>query len=111
MRKLPSMVSMAHTTGEIKDALAPSMPSVPIYPYGLAIRLGKDELEKLDVDYDDWEVGDNFHLFCLAKITSIRKSETTDGHDCCVEMQITEISGESEEEEENEENENEYEAD
>jgi len=110
MRKLPSMVDMARTGAEIKDASMTAAPSAPIYPYGLAIRLNKEELEKLDVDYDDWEVGDNFHLFCLAKITSIRKSETADGADCCVEMQITEISGESEDDE-NEENEEEYEAD
>ena len=102
MRKLPSMVDMARTPVEITKDMA--MPTMPVYPYGLCLRLEKDQLEKLGVDYDDWAVGDNFHLFCLAKITSIRKNETADGEDCCVEMQVTEIAGEDEESE-NEENE------
>lgn len=107
MHKLPSMVDMARSPSEIKDA---TMPVAPVYPYGLGICLETEELEKLGVDYADWQVGDTFHLFCLAKITSIRKSETTEGEDCRVEMQICEIVGEDEDEE-NEENEEEYEAD
>lgn len=100
MHKLPNMIDMARTISEIKDATAPI---TPVYPYGLGICLGTEELEKMGVDYDDWQVGDTFHLFCLSKITSIRKSETTEGEDCRVEMQICEIAGEDEDLE-NEEN-------
>ncbi len=96
MRKLPSMVDMARSPKEMAEG---AVPQAPVYPYGLCLRLEKDQLEKLDVDYGDWAVGDNFHLFCLAKVTSIRKSETADGEDCSVEMQICEIAGEDEDDE------------
>lgn len=101
MRKLPNMVDMAREPIESKDL---ETPCVPVYPYGLAITLSTPELEKLGVDYEDWQVGEHFHLFAMAKITSISKNETTEGENCRVEMQIVSLEGESEDEE-NEEDE------
>ena len=68
----------------------------PIYPYGLSICLTQNELEKLEVDYSDWQVGDLFHLMAMAKITSISEHETEGGKNCRVEMQIVALSGENE---------------
>lgn len=84
-------VNMPVMTGEVSNQ--------PVYPYGLCIRLGKPELEKLNVDYSDWTVGDHFHLEAMAKITSIRESETAGGKDCCIELQIVALRGHDEENE------------
>ena len=101
MEKLGAMVDLAMTPEEMKANSPISVigePSnQPIYPYGLCIRLGKPELDKLNVDYSDWSVGDHFHLEAMAKITSIRESETESGKDCCVEMQICALRGHDEE--------------
>lgn len=100
MEKLHKMVDMSITEKEAEKMSSPVMcdpGQMPRYPYGLAIRLTNDELEKLGVDVGDWEVGDTFHLFCLAKVTSISTSERENGdNNCCVEMQIQEMAGESE---------------
>jgi hypothetical protein len=99
MERLSHMVDMALT----KDDKEKNMPFLacaeveqPIYPYGLSICLTQSELDKLDVDYGDWQVGDLFHLMAMAKITSISKNSTTDGESCRVEMQIVSLSGENE---------------
>jgi hypothetical protein len=93
------MVDMARSPEEAQET-GPAMPSQNKYPWGLCIRLCQDELEKLDVSHEDWEVGDMFHLHAFAKITSISSSDTEDGgKNCCVELQITALGAESEDEE------------
>lgn len=99
MKRLPQMVSMELNPSEAKEAMACPSPALPLYPYGLCISLTQEELEKLDVDYSDWSVGDMFHLHALAKITNINQSETTEGNRCRVEMQIIALTGEDEDEE------------
>ena len=101
MEKIAPMVDMAIKSEERKEPseLGSINADLPRYPYGLAICLTHDELEKLDVDYGDWQVGDHFHLHALAKITSISQNETESGQNCRVEMQIVALSGENEEEE------------
>lgn len=101
MEKLSHMVSMECEPPEPIEAASEglSAPAMPIYPYGLAISLTQDELEKLDVDYSEWGVGDLFHLHAMAKITSISESESTDGKRCRVEMQIIALAGEDEDSE------------
>lgn len=84
-----------------------SDPNTPRYPWGLSIRLTHHEIEKLGLDYSDWEVGDIFHLHALAKVTSISEHETEGGKNCCVELQITHLAGESEDMENEEEEEGE----
>jgi len=100
MNKVPPMVSMEIEPKD-NDAIVDS--ARPMYPYGLSICLCQDELNKLDVDYNDWSVGDTFHLHAFAKITSISKQETNEGEQCRVEMQIIALSGEDEEAENYEE--------
>jgi hypothetical protein len=106
---LPKMIDMAKTPDEIKEEIGemvcPSPPGKykgPRYPYGLALCLGKDELEKLDLD-TDCEVGDTIHLFALAKVTSASQSELADGTtEYRIELQITHL-GVEDENDENEE--------
>lgn len=101
MEVLPQFVDMAKNPKEIAEDGAPleaASPSQNLYPYGLSICLTNEELDKLDLD-DDVDTGDTVHLFCLAKVTTVTKTDTTDGPKCRVEMQITHIAVESEDEE------------
>jgi len=95
------MVDMAMNKEEREEnsPIAGKVSDGPIYPYGLTICLCKPELEKLNVDYSDWAVGDHFHLQALAKITSISENETENGKNCRVEMQIVALRGHDEEDE------------
>lgn len=100
MHRLPNMVDLSRTQDEKEEAMSPMTYRMPDYPPGLCISLTENELEKIGVDYDDWMVGDSFHLFALAKITSISKNSTDDGDCCRVELQIQELAGHSEDSEE-----------
>lgn len=108
MAWLPKMIDMAQTPEEARDESAPIVEALPKkyagprYPYGLAICLGKEELDKLDLD-EDCEVGDTVHLFAMAKVTSASHREMADGKtECRIELQITHL-GVEDEDEENEE--------
>ncbi len=92
-----AFVDMAKKPEEIaKDYTGPAVIGSPsIYPYGLCLCLGKDELEKLNLD-DDCEVGDYLDLRALAKVTSVSKNETTDGQSIRIELQITHMAAENE---------------
>lgn len=105
MEKLPNMVDMAldpPKQEEGKDvACCAPMPAGegPRYPWNLSISLDQEQLDKLNVDYSDWAVGDTFHLHALAKLTSKSENETQNGTRCRVELQITHLAGEDEDEE------------
>lgn len=71
----------------------------PIYPYGLCISLCDDEIEKLNLDVTDVEVGDMLHLFAMATVTSVSKRATESGECCRIELQITHLGLEDENEE------------
>ena len=91
------MIDMAKTEEEMEKDTSPILAGgQEKYPYGLRIYLTHDEIEKLGVDITDWQVGSIFHLFALAKVTSISQNETEDGANCNVSLQITHLSGESE---------------
>jgi len=76
-------------------------PSAPVYPYGLCISLGNDELEKLGVEEEDEIcVDDMVHLKAMAKVTSHSVRDTADGSDRRVELQIVFLAIEDEEDEE-----------
>lgn len=91
------MIDMAKTPEEIEEDSSPVLTGEQEkYPYGLRIYLTHDELEKLGVDYSDWEIGETFHLFAFAKVTSISKNSTVDGENCNISLQITHLAGESE---------------
>lgn len=107
MIKLPNFVDMAKSPEEFKESslhtigACESYPQ-PLYPWGLSISLSNDELDKLDLDAD-CDVGDTIHLFALAKVTSVSKSEMElDGKPISnkrVELQITHIALEDDGEE------------
>lgn len=97
----PKMIDMAMTPEQRQETapVACGQENGPIYPWGLCLRFDNAVLEKLKVDISDWEVGDLFHLFCMAKVTSKSENDTTDGKKCCVELQIVAIGAESEDKE------------
>ncbi len=102
MKNLTNMVDLAMTPmmdGVLTTPIEPKSPPPVVYPYGLAISLTQDEIEKLNVDHTDWAVGDHFCLDCLAKITSISEHENDGGKHTRVEMQIVAMSGEEDKEE------------
>lgn len=88
------MINMARSMEEMQAGM-PTMPEAPVYPYGLCICLTHDELDKLGLDAD-CEVGDMIHIMAMAKVTSISKNATSDGENCRVELQITDMSVEDE---------------
>jgi hypothetical protein len=96
MEKLPNMVDMKKEPS--LDDEGNAYPGQNLYPYGLAICLNDDDLQKLDLD-DDIEVGEMVHLHCIAKITSVSSQDTNDGVKKRVELQITHIAAEDEDEE------------
>ncbi len=102
MFSTPSMVDMRRTPEEKTEASMP-MAYACDYPYGLCISLGKDELEKLEVDFDSVEVGETYHLFILAKVTAKSKHENETSEDSeRIELQITHMGAESENAEDDE---------
>lgn len=95
--KIPAMIDMAMDSEEQKEM---ANPSPPRYPYGLCISLGDPELEKLDLDTTDVSIGDILHMHVLAKVTSIsQRDDEVSGACCRIELQITNISAESEDDE------------
>ena len=96
---LNKLVDMRKTAEEKAEDMMPMLGSVNEYPYGLCIRLTQDELDKLDVDHTDWEIGDIFDLRAMARVTSVSENETEAGKHCCVELQIVMLGAESESEE------------
>lgn len=96
------LIDMARDEGE-KDS-SPLMPSENKYPYGLRITLTHEELEKLDVDHSDWEVGETFHIHALAKVVGKSADEREGGEpSCSIQLQLTHLAGESEDAENEEE--------
>lgn len=104
MYKLPPMVDMARTPAE-KQEMADQMAAPPAstindYPYGLSICLTQEELDKLQLDPGDVDVGDTVHLFCFAKVTSKSMSDNeSSGPQTRLEMTITHIAAEDEDDE------------
>lgn len=80
------------------DMYSSPMSDVADVPPGLCICLTEAEFEKLDRT-TDLEVGDLVHLFAMAKVTSVSKSDTGDGERCRVEMGIIALAAEDENEE------------
>jgi hypothetical protein len=70
------------------------------YPYGLCVSLNTQTLENLEVDHDDMpEVGDMIHLMAMAKVTSVRMTDSEHGPERCIELQITHLALEDEDDE------------
>lgn len=83
------LVDLAYTSKERKEeaAEAKSM-EPPEYPWGLQIRLENEELKKLGIK-DLPEVGEEYHLEVVAKVTSVSENQYGDGRtERCVCLQI-----------------------
>lgn len=98
MKKPKTFVDMARSSEEIKEDISPlTSANADKYPWGLRISLTQEELEKLDVDHKDLEVGATYHAHVMMKLVSVSSHETEGGkHNCCVSMQIEQMSIESE---------------
>lgn len=83
-------------------ACSPSIGGQPVYPYGLSISLGDEQLAKLDLEAD-CEIGDIIDLRAMARVTSVSQNETTDGKCCRIELQIIMLGVENEDDEDEEE--------
>src|ERR1700680_4667311 len=100
MEKIPSMVDMARTPAEVKTDMPCTMDQ-PLYPYGLCLSLGQDELDKLGFGKGDLAVSDMVHLHCLASVTSVSEHDNIHSRPSCrVELQVTHISAVEDEAEE-----------
>lgn len=95
-----AMVDMAMSKEEKKANLpAPVADRVsdddkPVYPWGLCLRLSKDELDKLKLSA---QVGDTVHIFAMAKVTSASASASEEGGESrSLELQIMQMSAENE---------------
>ena len=110
MRIVPAMVDMRRTPEEKAEVAEersgpPPVSDVEDYPYGLRIALTNDELEKLDLQDENVEVGDMLHIHAFAKVTSVSETDNADtGPQCRIELTLTHIAAEDEETE-NEEDE------
>lgn len=107
MAKFRHMVSVERTAEEKAEDRARNMFPEPIAdmpdtPPGLCICLTEVELEKLELS-DDCCVGDTIHIFGLAKVTSVSKTDSAAGPRCRIEMAFLEMEVESEDDEEAEE--------
>lgn len=99
MKMLPNFVDMAKSPEQIAEDSMPydmQKHETNVYPYGLGICFGQQELDKLNLD-GDCEPGDMVHLSCIARVTSVSKNETNEGMKTRIEMQIERIAVEGEE--------------
>lgn len=86
-------VSLERSPREKADAMngMMGMPAVPDYPPGFSFSMDEVDLEKLDIDDKDIDVGDTIHFAVMARVTSVSKRQI-DGKDCCrVELQGEEV--------------------
>jgi hypothetical protein len=92
-----TMTSMELDDEEKLDFAAPiAMPSKPDYPCGLRISLTEKEFEKLNVEHSDVKVGEIFHGWFMARVTSVTSNKE---NPCRVEAQIEDLGLESEDQE------------
>lgn len=83
-----TLINLKYTKAEAK-AEVEGYKDGPEYPWGLQIRLEDDELNKLGIKTMP-EVGGEFHLQVVAKITGVNESTMADGkYERCVNLQIT----------------------
>lgn len=93
------MADMEMTPAEKVEDMMPSAIGTPRdYPVGLTITLTDKELEKLDCD-DECEVGDMIHLFAMAEVTGVNKTQRNGENSVRIELQITHLGIEDEDEE------------
>lgn len=103
MARFHQMISLVRTEEDKErevEEMKPTVATIPDVPYGLRICLTQDELEKLDIDYSDCEVGDQIHIFGMAEVTSVSCSKSDSGENVRIELSITHMAVEDEDREE-----------
>lgn len=94
------LIDMAYTPAEIKEEKAEmtSKPKVPSYPWGLQLRLEKEELAKLGITKLPG-VGDEYHIIGVGHVTDVAQSYRDSDEYACVTIQINmlELSNEGQE--------------
>jgi len=92
---MANLVDMTMETDDSQAKEAGNAPAIkpsegPKYPYGLALNLDKDTVEKLSLE--DCQVGDEYDLIAKGKITSMSENDTEDGqYNKSVTLQLTSI--------------------
>ena len=92
---LRKMVSMERSAPQVEQAPYPASIAYK-YDYGLTLRLSHETLEKLNLDDEDVEPGDEIHIVAKATVTSVSKNDVGNGEKCCVELQIVSMGVEDE---------------
>ena len=87
---------LKRTAAEAKEGMIPVETSMPkpesYYPYGLEVRLEKEELEKLGLDAGDFSVGDMVSVSGKAKVTNISTNEGENDESACVTLQLQQMA-------------------
>ena len=96
-----AMVNLKLSKKDQKEEMSPEV-SRPEFPYGLSLNIDKDELDKLGV-MDLPEVGDEFHIVAVGKVTSVHSNANGNGEQAGMQLQITDMELTPEAEDEPEE--------
>lgn len=99
---LPKFVDMALDLSDKEGDVLPELKeqSMPIYPSGLCLSIGNEQLDKLNMDGKP-EVGDMVHLHAIGIVTSYSERNSESGTQCRAEIQLTHIACENENSENN----------
>lgn len=87
---------------EEADEAKPVAADQPDYGYGLRIRLEDHELEKLGMSGRIPQVGDEYHLAAIARVTGVNQVDYGKRKEASVELQITMMDATHEDEAEEE---------
>lgn len=90
---MAALVNMARSPEALKKdssygtIIAQKEPDQPVYPWGLSISLGDEELDKLDLDCD-CEIGEEITFVVRCEVTSVSQNKSDDGPKSRLELQI-----------------------
>lgn len=83
-----AMIDMKMSKKEAQAEYEPSKDDLPAYPWGLSIRLGDDEIEKLGAS--DLKAGDEVTITCKANVTGCSSNQSLLGKtNNSIDLQIT----------------------
>lgn len=90
---MPTLLNMEQDPEEAREQTAPGPEDAPKYPWGLALTLDDDVLEKLGMLDHLPSVGDEVIITALACVTGVRSSQTLVGdNESSVTLQITDMA-------------------
>jgi hypothetical protein len=82
----------AEVKAEAKEWSGASIGGQPEYPWGLQLRLEREELEKLGIADTLPPVGAKLTLTVTAEVTSVSENRMADGrNECCVTLQVQQM--------------------